>query len=140
MQSLPSMRDVILFAGVLGLAGWAAAQAPQAPRSPSKGVRCPVEFTAIWEPATKVLRCRKEVVSWVVTTCLDKAFGTYLVKSGEDSCGPTEIPGVGTPPGVKGAKAVACAAPGYELMTDRTGDRDRCEKVERIFTLPLPLS
>jgi len=138
MQPVSSLKEVLLFVGiaVTGLA----AQAPQPARSPSRGVRCPAEFTAMWDQAAKILRCRRDVVSWVVTACPDKAFATYLVKSGEDSCGPTEIPGVGTPPGAKGVKGVACVAPGYELMTDRTGDRDRCEKVERIFALPLPAS
>src|SRR4029079_10066345 len=127
-----------VFAGVLLLATWGAAQSPQPSRAPAKGVRCPPEFTALWDATAKVLRCRRDVVSWVVTTCLDKAFATYLVKPGGDACGPTEIPGVGTPPGARGTKAVACAASGYELMVDRTGDRDRCEKTERIFALPLP--
>lgn len=121
--------------------GWSLAQSSQpATRAPSNGVRCPGGFRSIWDEATKVLRCRNDVVSWVVTACPDKAFASYLVKPGADACGPTEIPGVGTPPGIKGSKAVGCAAPGYDLMTDRTGDRDRCERTDRIFALPLPLS
>ena len=123
---------------LLALSGWVVAQAPQPTQSPAKGVRCPAEFTAMWDGTAKVLRCRREVVSWVVTACADKAFSTYLVKPGADACAPTEIPGVGTPPGVKGSKPVTCAASGYGLMNDRTGERDRCEKTERIFALPLP--
>jgi hypothetical protein len=129
---------VLPLIAAISLSGWVVAQAPQPTRSPEKGVRCPAEFVAIWDVISKVLRCRREVVSWVVTTCSDKAFATYIVKPGPDSCGPTEIPGVGTPPGMKGTKPVACAASGYLLMSDRTGARDRCEKTERIFALPLP--
>ena len=123
---------------LVALSGWVVAQAPQPARSPAKGVQCPAEFTPMWDAGSKVLRCRRDVVSWVVTACLEKAFGTYLVKVGADACGPTQIPGVGTPPGMKGFKPVACAAIGYELMNDRTGERDRCEKTEKIFALPLP--
>jgi hypothetical protein len=123
---------------LLALSGWVVAQAPAPARSPAQGVRCPGDFTAIWDGTAKVLRCRREVVSWVVTACVDKAFATYLARQGADACAPTEIPGVGTPPGIRGSKPVTCAASGYELMKDRTGERDRCEKTERIFALPLP--
>jgi hypothetical protein len=130
---------IVMIAAMSLVSAWVSAQAPQpAGRSPAKGVRCPPEFQSIYDPGAKVLRCRKELVSWVVTGCSDKAFASYLVKSGSDACGPTEIPGVGTPPGARGSKPVSCAAPGYELMTDRTGERDRCERTERIFALPLP--
>jgi hypothetical protein len=140
MRVHTSIKSVTLLTGAFLLAGLAIAQAPQPATAPAKGVKCPSEFTALWDPAAKVLRCKKEIVSWVVTTCHDKSFASYVVKPGSDSCGPTEVPGVGTPPGAKGTKPVSCAAPGYELITDRTGDRDRCEKVERIFVLPLPAS
>jgi hypothetical protein len=123
---------------LLALSGWVVAQAPAPARSPAQWVRCPGDFTAIWDGTAKVLRCRREVVSWVVTACVDKAFATYLARQGADACAPTEIPGVGTPPGIRGSKPVTCAASGYELMKDRTGERDRCEKTERIFALPLP--
>ena len=123
---------------LLALSGWVVAQSPQPVQSPAKGVRCPADFNAMWDATAKVLRCRREVVSWVVTACADKTFSTYLVKPGADACGPTEIPGVGTPPGVRGSKPVSCAAAGFQLMNDRTGERDRCEKTERIFALPLP--
>ena len=123
---------------LLVLSGWVVAQAPVPVRSPARGVRCPSEFTAIWDNDAKVLRCRRDVVSWVVTTCAEKTFASYLVKTGADACGPTQIPGVGTPPGMRGVRPVTCAAAGYELMNDRTGERDRCEKTERIFALPLP--
>ncbi len=105
---------------------------------PAKGVRCPTGFATEFDPAAKVLRCRKEIVRWVVTACNDKAFSTYVVKPGADSCGPTEIPGVGIPPGASGSRPVECAAEGYRLMPDRTGQRDRCERTEVQFALPSP--
>ena len=132
MQTLSWIRYMTVGIALLALASWGAALTPQGTTSPSKGVRCPAEFVAVWDAGTKVLRCRKDVVSWVVTACADKTFATYVVRAGEDACGPTEIPGVGKP--------VSCAASGYELMTDRTGERDRCERVERIFALPQPAS
>ena len=120
--------------------GRLAAQAPQPGLdSASKGVRCPIGFDAVFDPVSKVLRCRKESVRWVVTSCKDKEFASYLTKPGADACAPTEIPGVGTPPGAKGTRAVDCAAPGYELIVDRTGLRDRCERTDRVFALPQPV-
>ena len=123
---------------LVAVSGWSALQAPQPQKPAANGVRCPAEFTPMWDAATKVLRCRRDVVSWVVTACADKEFTTYVVKAGADACGPTEIPGVGKPPGVRGSRAVTCAASGYELLPDRTGERDRCERIERVFALPLP--
>jgi hypothetical protein len=141
MRAPFSIRSLAFLVIAIAVVGWSSDQSPQqSSRTPSNGVKCPAEFQAIWDAGTKVLRCRKDVVSWVVTGCSDKAFNNYLVKPGPDSCGPTQIAGVGTPPGVRGAKAVSCAAEGYELMTDRTGERDRCERIERIFALPLPVS
>ena len=104
----------------------------------SSGVRCPDGFTAEFDSAAKVLKCRKELVRWVVTTCPDKSFATYTVKAGADACTPTEIPGVGAPPGSKGSKPVECASSGYRMMTDRTAQRDRCERTETQYALPLP--
>lgn len=132
------MTLLITFAATVAVT---AAQAP-APSggASSKGVKCPAGFETIYDAAAKILRCRKDVVSWVVTGCADKAFAAYVVKAGADVCAPTEIPGVGTPPGAKGSRAVGCAASGYELMTDRTGQRDRCERTERVFALPQPAS
>lgn len=130
---------VALIAGMLTAGALGGAQAPQpAAGSSAKGVRCPPGFASIYDSAAKVLRCRREVVSWVVTGCADKAFASYVVRPGSDACRPTQIPGVGTPPGVSGSKPVSCVAAGHELMTDRTGDRDRCERTEKIFALPLP--
>ena len=111
---------------------------PQGGTTPAKGVKCPDGFAAVFDPGEKVLRCRRDVVRWVVTTCSDKAFATYVVKTGADGCAPTEIPGVGTPPGAKGSRPVECAAPGYRMMTDRTAQRDRCERTETQYVLPLP--
>jgi hypothetical protein len=138
MATLGVTIRVLPLIAAVSLSGWVVAQAPQTGRAPEKGVRCPAEFVPLWDANVKVLRCRRDVVSWVVTTCGDKAFATYMVKPGVDACAPTQIPGVGTPPGMKGSKPVACAALGYEVMSDRTGERDRCEKTERIFALPLP--
>jgi hypothetical protein len=122
-----------LAAAVLGVArgqpGWDAA----------KGFQCPVDFETIFDPGAKILRCRREVVAWVVTVCPDKNFAAYSVKTGPDGCGPTEIPGVGTPPGASGSRPVACAAAGYAVVADRTGSRDRCERTERSFAFPRPV-
>ena len=105
----------------------------------AKGVQCPAEYQAVFDTSTKVLRCRRDAVAWVVTRCPEKDFATYSAKPGADSCGPTEIPGVGAPPGSTAFKPVGCAAPGYVVVVDRTGPRDRCERTERSFTLPRPL-
>ena len=94
----------------------------------------------MFDASTKVLRCRRDVASWVVTSCPDREFATYLARPGADGCGPTEIPGVGVPPGAPGPRPVACASPGYTVVTDRTGPRDRCERTDRVFTLPRPVS
>ena len=123
---------------LIAFAGWAMPQAPQPANNAARGVRCPQEFMPEWDATAKTLKCRRDVVSWVVTACGDKEYSTYLVKTGPDVCGPTQIPGVGTAPGVTGTRSVRCAASGYSLMTDRTGERDRCEKTERLFALPLP--
>jgi len=119
-----------------------ASQSPQgtaASEAPAKGVQCPTDFETVFDPTTKVMRCRRDVVSWVVTNCPDKDFATYSVKTGPDICMRTEIPGVGTPPGSNGSKPVACAAPGYAVVVDRTGLRDRCERLERSFAFPRPV-
>ena len=105
----------------------------------AKGVHCPADFEAVFDSASRVLRCRREVVAWVVTGCPEKDFAAYSVKPGPDSCGRTEIPGVGTPPSATVSKPVACAAPGYTVVVDRTGPRDRCERTERSFALPRPV-
>lgn len=102
----------------------------------AKGVQCPAGFETLFDAVAKVLRCRREVVTWVVTGCPEKGFAAYVAKPGADSCQPTEIPGVGAPPGSTGSRAVACASPGYTVVVDRTGPRDRCERIERVFSLP----
>jgi hypothetical protein len=105
----------------------------------AKGVHCPADFEAVFDSASKVLRCQRDVVAWVVTGCPEKDFATYSAKPGPDSCGRTEIPGVGTPPGATASRPVACAARGYAVVVDRTGPRDRCERTERSFALPRPV-
>ena len=120
--------------------GQGPSQGPAASAMAAKGVHCPGEFEAVFNPDTKVLTCRRDVVSWVVTSCTDKDFAHYVAKVGPDSCARTEIPGVGTPPGASGSRPVGCAAPGYAVVADRTGPRDRCERDERLFALPRPVS
>ena len=146
MSCSPDRRSLLVtigFAAVpLLLASQGAAQStpPSAAEDPAaKGVQCPADFQAVFDNTTKVLRCRREAIAWVVTRCADKDFATYSAKPGPDSCGPTEIPGVGTPPGATALKPVACAAPGYAVVMDRTGPRDRCERTERSFTLARPV-
>ena len=125
---------------VLASRGLAQSATPSSAEGPAaKGVQCPAEYQAMFDATTKVLRCRREAVAWVVTQCPEKDFATYSAKPGADSCGPTEIPGVGTPPGSTGSKPVGCAAPGYVVVVDRTGPRDRCERTERSFALPRPV-
>lgn len=134
-----SVRTLTLMLGFAAAAAVTAAQAPgPSGQPPANGVRCPAGFETIYDASAKVMRCRKDFVSWVVTGCTDKSFASYVVKDGRDACAPTEIPGVGTPPGARGTRSVACVAAGYELMTDRTGQRDRCERTERAFALPQP--
>jgi hypothetical protein len=116
-------------------AGWDRAQGGH---EPAKGVKCPPNYETLYDPTSKVLSCRRDIVSWVVTACAERQFATYSVRKGPDACAPTEVPGVGTPPGARGVRKVTCAGPGFELMIDRTGERDRCERVERVFALPQP--
>ena len=153
MPSMPFIRSLVvavdLLMAPLALASQGTAQAPGqspvqlSPASESiaaaKGVQCPADHESAFDAAGKVLRCRRDVVSWVVTSCQDKDFATYAAKPGPDACGRTEIPGVGTPPGATGSRPVSCAAPGYTVVVDRTGPRDRCERIERSFALPRPV-
>lgn len=120
--------------------GQAAARATAQSESAAaaKGVRCPSDFDPLFDAASHVLRCRRDLVSWVVTSCPDKQFASYVAKPGADSCSPTEIPGVGSPPGSRGSRPVDCASSGYTVVADRTGPRDRCERVERLWAFPLP--
>ena len=106
----------------------------------ARGVHCPSDFETLFDAATGVLRCRRDVVSWVVTSCVEREFATYLARPGSDLCGPTEIPGVGTPPGASRSRPVSCVSSGYAVVPDRTGPRDRCERVERVFAYPRPTS
>ena len=152
MPSMPFIRSLVvavdLLMAPLALASQGTAQAPGqspvhlSPASESiaaaKGVQCPADHESAFDAAGKVLRCRRDVVSWVVTSCQDKDFATYAAKPGPDACGRTEIPGVGTPPGATGSRPVSCAAPGYTAVVDRTGPRDRCERIERSFAIPRP--
>ena len=134
-----SRRWTVVLMGAVATASAAFARVPdQGGQGASKGVRCPDGFVTEFDAGEKVLRCRRDIVRWVVTACPEKGFATYAVKPGPDACTPTEIPGVGTPPGSKGTKPVACAAPGYRMMTDRTGERDRCERTETLYALPSP--
>ena len=126
----------------VALSAQAPSQSPQPPKADgvaAKGVHCPADFEAVFDAASKTLRCRHEVVTWVVTGCPEKDFATYSARPGPDNCGRTEIPGVGRPPGATDSKPVACAAPGYTVVVDRTGPRDRCERTERSFALPRPV-
>jgi hypothetical protein len=137
-EALPARAQDPAPSTALQSVGQAPAQAPASAESAAaaKGVQCPSGFEALFDAAAKILRCRREVVTWVVTSCHEKGFGAYAAKRGADSCGPTEIPGVGVPPGSTGSRAVACASPGYVVVVDRTGPRDRCEHVEHLFALP----
>lgn len=127
---------LLLPAAVSSQAAPATAQSGSA--AAARGVRCPPDFDPLFDSATHVLRCRRDVVSWVVTICLEKQFGSYVAKPGADTCFPTEIPGVGSPPGSRGTRSVACATSGYTVVADRTGPRDRCERVERLWAFPVP--
>ena len=67
-------------------------------------------------------------MTWAVTACADSAFQTYRAVEGPDRCDPTDVPGVGAPPGAARGKAVSCGGSGYVVVADRTGPRDRCER------------
>jgi hypothetical protein len=140
MYSTAHVRCCLIGLGLAVLPAIGQAQGSSTPgvveSAAAKGVRCPATHETLYDAATKVLRCRRDTVSWVVTSCAQKEFSTYRAKPGADSCDPTEIPGVGTPPGVTGSRPVVCAASGYALVHDRTGPRDRCERVERSYALP----
>ena len=140
ISSLVAGFDLVLVSLVLGAQGpGQSAQPSPADGVAAKGVHCPADFEAVFDPASKVLRCRREVIAWVVTGCPEKDFASYSARPGPDSCRRTEIPGVGIPPGATVSKPVACAAPGYAVVVDRTGPRDRCERTERSFALPRPV-
>ena len=92
---------------------------------------CPAGYERNGAPgATTATRCRRTVVAWAVTNCPDSTFATYRVRAGADACLPTEVAGVGAPPGREGTRPVRCPSPGYALVQDRTGQRDRCEQVQ----------
>jgi len=110
----------------------AAAQGPTPagePRPAAAASGCPIGYERNGAPgATTATRCRRTVVAWAVTSCPDSAFATYRVRAGADACLPTEVAGVGAPPGRAGTRAVHCPTAAYSLVQDRTGQRDRCEQ------------
>ena len=148
MPVLSSPRRAVLLLALALLPAVARAQTPTpAPATAAgenaaaaRGVHCPTDFETLFDAATRVLRCRRDIVSWVVTSCVEREFATYLARPGSDVCGPTEIPGVGTPPGASRSRPVSCVSSGYAVVPDRTGPRDRCERVERVFAYPRPTS
>lgn len=142
MSPFSIARRTILILGLaltpVAASGQAAPAGPLSEGAAAGGVRCPAEYEALFDASSKVLRCRRDVVSWVVTSCGERSFSTYVAKAGADSCAPTEIPGVGSPPGATGSRPVVCVSAGYSVVVDRTGLRDRCERVERLFAFPRP--
>jgi hypothetical protein len=123
----------------------AGAAAPVAAAAQS-GARCPEGFHPLFDDALGVLRCRRSEVRWVVTTCADAAYARYEARPGRDTCRPTPVPGAGIPPGAGGSRPVACAGgpttaeASWEVVPDRTGDRDRCERAEHVYTAPLAIA
>jgi len=118
-----------------------AAQGPEIRQdSAASAARCPDRFTAVRDSTSNTLRCRRNEVRWVVTTCADSAYATYRARPGADACLPTSLPGVGSAPGVHGTRSVVCAGggAGYLVARDRVGDRDRCERAHQTFAPPLP--
>jgi hypothetical protein len=122
------------------------ARAPLAAQGPgvrqdstTPGARCPERFTPIRDSTSNTLRCRRDEVRWVVTTCADSAYATYRAQPGADVCLPTSLPGVGSAPGVHGTLTVVCAGgvTGYPVVRDRIGDRDRCERAHQTFAAPV---
>ena len=109
--------------------------------SATASVRCPERFTPMRDSTGGTLRCRRVEVRWVVTACADSAYASYQARPGADTCLPTSLPGVGSAPGLRGARAVVCAGSvaGYPIVRDRVGDRDRCEQEHTIFSPPLPV-
>ncbi len=105
-----------------------AAQAPEASQDtvPAPSVRCPEA------------ECHRAGVEWVVTTCADSVYASYVARPGADACLPTSLPGVGAMPGARGSRPVVCAGKerGYAVVRDRVGDRDRCERGHGRRTAP----
>lgn len=126
------VRIVSPLVAVLLAAPAARAQSPTPAGTPvpTAVVTCPEGFAPAAPARSPAAACRRRVVTWSVTTCADSAFRAYRVLTGADRCGPTEVPGVGAPPGVTATRAVSCPAPGYAVVADRTGLRDRCERTQ----------
>jgi hypothetical protein len=133
-----------VFIAAAGLSGPSpaplAAQGPAARQDSTAPVRCPDRFTPVRDSTSATLRCRRDEVRWVVTTCADSAYATYRAQPGADACLPTSLPGVGSAPGAHGTRGVVCAGDGagYLIARDRIGDRDRCEQPRQTFAAPLP--
>ena len=146
MTALRAAVALVVVAAAAGSApvrprgGALAAQAagPSPDSAAATGVRCAEQFTPIFDAKAGVLRCRRTEVRWVVTVCSDSAYAAYRARPGPDQCLPTPLPGVGAAPGVRGTRPIACAAPGYPVMQDRVGDRDRCEQVQEVYSRPMP--
>jgi hypothetical protein len=133
------VRRSILPLAALALVSASAARAQGAPRPPNgsaSAVRCPAEYGAVYDSTARAVRCRRATLSWVVTACPDRDFATYVPRPGRDVCEPTPLPGVGAPPGPRLWRPIACASPGYTVVNDRTGVRDRCERVGEEWTDP----
>jgi hypothetical protein len=145
MKAIRHSRFAALGAAALiwkGVVSFAAGEMPrmsQTSGNPAKGVRCAASFESLYDAGTKVLRCRRVTTSWVVTACEERSFASYIVRSGRDVCGPTQLPGIGAPPGIPTHRSIACAAPGYDIVVDRTGQRDRCERESEQWQLPVPV-
>lgn len=106
------------------------------PRPAAAAAGCPAGYERNGAPGATLrqaqgrLACRRTVIAWAVTSCPDSAFATYRVRAGADACLPTEVAGVGAPPGREGTRGVRCPSPAYALVQDRTGQRDRCEQAQ----------
>ena len=136
------MTRAALLALALGAAGPAAAQGPGVRQDSTAAAsgRCPERFSPVRDTTSNTLRCRRDEVRWVVTTCADSAYATYRARPGPDVCLPTSLPGVGSAPGIRGTRSVVCAGgvTGFPIVRDRIGDRDRCERAHQKFAAPLP--
>ncbi len=143
------MLSKLTVATVSALVGSLAATAPQfmAPRAshvdaiereampPQNGVRCPNGFTSDWNNTSKVLKCSKSNTTFVITVCPNAMYSDYNERTGRDNCLPTKAPGIGNPI-ASGSRPIACSVPGFTIVNDTPGKRDRCEKTETQWAYP----
>jgi hypothetical protein len=129
----------VMFAACAALGAVMLSGAAALPRTlqsaPERGVRCPDGYRAEYTASTGVLRCHRDEIDVSIAVCPDPAYGEYVVQRGRDACAASALPGVRA----TGLRATACPSPGFLVVPDREGLRDRCERSRRTFAYPIPL-